>query len=145
MRVWLQIQESRVRSLPGPILSWRLIMNLFLWSSPPFRWFIQEGLLPVTSESMCRKFWLTACSCLPRKKVCFGGLTVPHDHSCWLGRKAPKQTNKQTQKYSKTLITGHLCSMLIIFYMFEIRQMHKKHKNSSMAVATCCSKHVSCN
>ena len=30
--------------------------------------FIQEGLLSVTSESMCMKFWLTACSSLPRKK-----------------------------------------------------------------------------
>ena len=32
MRVWLQIQESRVRSRHGPILSWRLIMNSFLQS-----------------------------------------------------------------------------------------------------------------
>ena len=29
--------------------------------------FIQEGL-SVTSESMCTDYWLTACSCLPRKK-----------------------------------------------------------------------------
>ena len=29
---------------------------------------IQEGLLSVTSESMCMKYWLTACSSLPRKK-----------------------------------------------------------------------------
>ena len=28
----------------------------------------QEGLLSVTSESMCTKYWLTACSSLPRKK-----------------------------------------------------------------------------
>ena len=27
-----------------------------------------EGLLSVTSESMCTKYWLTACSSLPRKK-----------------------------------------------------------------------------
>ena len=55
--------------------------------SPPFRWFIQEGLLSVTSESMCRKYWLTVCSSLPRKSVVR-----------WtdLGRKATKQTNKQT-------------------------------------------------
>ena len=32
------------------------------------RWFIQEGLLSVTSESMCTNYWLTACSSLPRKK-----------------------------------------------------------------------------
>ena len=29
---------------------------------------IQEGLLSVTSESMCTKYWLTACSSLSRKK-----------------------------------------------------------------------------
>ena len=34
------------------------------WSLP----LIQEGLLSVTSESMCTKYWLTACSSLPRKK-----------------------------------------------------------------------------
>ena len=44
---------------------------------PPFRWFIQEGLLSVTSESMCTNYWLTTCSSLPRKKVRFGELTVP--------------------------------------------------------------------
>ena len=27
-----------------------------------------EGLLSVTSESMCTKYWLTACSSLPRSK-----------------------------------------------------------------------------
>ena len=40
----------------------------FYGHSPPFRWFIQEGLLSVTSESMCTNNWLTACSSLPRKK-----------------------------------------------------------------------------
>ena len=29
---------------------------------------IQEGLLSVKSESMCRKYWVTAQSGLPRKK-----------------------------------------------------------------------------
>ena len=29
---------------------------------------IQEELLSVTSENMCTKYWLTACSSLPRKK-----------------------------------------------------------------------------
>ena len=28
----------------------------------------EEGLLSVTGESMCTKYWLTACSSLPRKK-----------------------------------------------------------------------------
>ena len=36
--------------------------------SPPFCRIIQEGLLSVTSESMCLKYWLTACSSLSRKK-----------------------------------------------------------------------------
>ena len=44
--------------------------NNFYSHSPPFGWFIQEGLLSVTSESMCTKYWLTACSSLPRKKCC---------------------------------------------------------------------------
>ena len=42
--------------------------NNFYGHSPPFRWIIQEGLLSITSESMCAKYWLTACSSLPRKK-----------------------------------------------------------------------------
>ena len=51
--------------------SWNNIYGLwnnFFRQSPPFRWIIQEGLLSVTSESMCSKYWLTACSSLPRKK-----------------------------------------------------------------------------
>ena len=43
--------------------------NNFYSHSPPFRSIIQEGLLSVTSESMCTKYWLTACSSLPRKSV----------------------------------------------------------------------------
>ena len=42
--------------------------NNFYGHSPPFGWIIQEGLLSVTSESMCTKYWLTNCSSLPRKK-----------------------------------------------------------------------------
>ena len=42
--------------------------NNFYGHSPPFRWSIQEGLLSFTSESLCTKYWLTACSSLPRKK-----------------------------------------------------------------------------
>ena len=63
--------RSRGREFdPGPVpysrgdWSW----NNFYGHSPPFRWFIQEGLLSVTSESMCTNYWLTACSSLPRKK-----------------------------------------------------------------------------
>ena len=55
---------------PGPIPYFRgdWSWNNFYGHSPPFRWFIQEGLLSVTSESMCTNYWLTACSSLPRKK-----------------------------------------------------------------------------
>ena len=52
---------------------------------PPFWWIIQEGLLSVTSESMCTKYWLTACSSLPRKKCGLVNWPSRHDHSCWLG------------------------------------------------------------
>ena len=72
--------NSRGREFdPGPVpyflgdWSW----NYFYGHSPPFRWSIQEGLLSVTSESMCANYWLTACSSLPRKKVWLGELTVP--------------------------------------------------------------------
>ena len=38
---------------------------------------IQEGLLSVTSESMCTKYWLTALLSLPMEQVWLGELTVP--------------------------------------------------------------------
>ena len=55
---------------PGPVPYFRgdWSWNNFYGHSPPFRWFIQEGLLSVTSESMYTNYWLTACSSLPRKK-----------------------------------------------------------------------------
>ena len=55
---------------PGPVPYFRgdWSWNNFYSHSPPFRWFIQEGLLSVISESMCTNYWLTACSSLPRKK-----------------------------------------------------------------------------
>ena len=62
--VALDVSDKRSRGLefdlePGPILLLRLMMKSFLWpfSSLPL---IQEGLLSVTSESMCMKYWLTA-------------------------------------------------------------------------------------
>ena len=62
--------RSRGREFdPGPVPYFRgdWSWNNFYGHSPPFRWIIQEGL-SVTSESMCTKYWLTACSSLPRKK-----------------------------------------------------------------------------
>ena len=53
--------RSRGRELhPGPVPYFRGDFSSF-----PLN---QEGLLSVTSESMCTKYWLTACSSLPRKK-----------------------------------------------------------------------------
>ena len=63
--------RSRGREFdPGPVPYFRgdWSWNNFYGHSPPFRWFIQEGLLSVTSESMCTNYWLTACLSLPRKK-----------------------------------------------------------------------------
>ena len=53
---------------PAPYFRGDWSWNYLYGHSPPFRWFIQEGLLSVTSESMCTNYWLTACSSLPRKK-----------------------------------------------------------------------------
>ena len=90
--------RSRGREFdPGPVPYFRgdWSWNNFYGHSPPFRWIIQEGLLSVTSESMCTKYWLTACSSLPRKSVVRWtdrpAMTIAVD----LGRKA---TNKQTNK-----------------------------------------------
>ena len=63
--------RSRGREFdPGPVPYFRgdWSWNNFYGHSAPFRWFIQEGLLSVTSESMCTNYWLTTCSSLPRKK-----------------------------------------------------------------------------
>ena len=55
---------------PGPVPYFRgdWSWNNFYGHSPPFRWIIHEGLLSVTSESMCTNYWLPTCSSLPRKK-----------------------------------------------------------------------------
>ena len=81
---------------PGPVpyfcgdRSW----NNFNCHSPPFRWIIQEGLLSFTSESMCMKYWLTACSSSPRKKSVVRWTDRPTmTLAVDLGRKATKQTN----------------------------------------------------
>ena len=94
--------RSRGREFdPGPVPYFRgdWSWNEFYGHSPPFRWFIQEGLLSVTRESMCTNYWLTACSSLPRKSVVKWtdrpALTIAVD----MGRKATK-TNKQTKAQS---------------------------------------------
>ena len=85
MRVWLQSRGPEFN--PGLVQyflgdwSW----NNFYGHSPPFHWFIQGGLLSVTSESMCTNDWLSACSSLPRKKCGWVNWPSRNDHSCWLG------------------------------------------------------------
>ena len=81
---------------PGPVPYFRgdNSWNHFYGHSPPFRWTIQEGLLSVTSESMCTKYWLTACSSFcPEKSVVRWTdrptMTIAVD----MGRTASKQTN----------------------------------------------------
>ena len=81
---------------PGPVpyFCGDRLWNYFYCHSPPFRLFIQEGLLSVTSKSMCMNYWLTACSSLPRKSVVRWtdrpAMTIAVD----LGRKARKQTKQ---------------------------------------------------
>ena len=70
--------RSRGRKFyPGPVPYFRgdWSWNNFYGRCPLFRWFIQEWLLSVTSESIFTNYWLTACSSLPRKKVWLGELT----------------------------------------------------------------------
>ena len=62
---------SLIRSRPGSIVSWKLIMNNSYYHSPPFRRIIQEGLLSVTSESINRLFKLV------QEYEWLGELTVP--------------------------------------------------------------------
>ena len=88
---------------PSPVPYFRVDWsgNFFYGHSPTFPWIIQEGLLSGTSKSMCRNYWLTACSSLPRKSVVRWTdrptMTIDVD----LGRKATKQ-NKKKHSYLGT-------------------------------------------
>ena len=111
--------RSRGREFdPGPVPYFRgdWSWNYFYGHSPPFRWFIQEELLSVTSESMCTNYWLTACSSLPRKSVVRWtdrpAMTIAVD----LGRKATKQT-KQIKR-ALLFPTFLICSYFsLLFFM----------------------------
>ena len=85
-----------------------------MWSFSPFRWITEEGLLSVTSESLCMKYWLTACSSLPRKKVWSGVLTVP---PCpYLLTLDVKQKNKQANsKLTWTYKRNRFLNFVICF------------------------------
>ena len=72
-RAFGKLSDCRSRGCefdPGPVPYFRgdWSWNNFYGHSSPFCWFIQEGLLSVTIESMCANNWLTASSSLPRKK-----------------------------------------------------------------------------
>ena len=64
-----RVAQSRVRSRPDPILSWRLIMIILLPSAESFK----KGCCQLQAKACARS---TACSSLPRKKVWLGELTV---------------------------------------------------------------------
>ena len=89
--------RSRGREFdPGPVSYFRgdWLWNNFYGHSPPFRWIIQEGLLSVTSKSMCTKYWLTACSSLPGKSVLRWTDRPAMTTAIDLGHKATKQKQK---------------------------------------------------
>ena len=98
-------------------------MYLFLWS------FFSLPLRVVVSYKQSSD---TTCSSLPSKKVWLRELTVPMTIAVdW----NVKHQNKQKQKYSKTLITGHFCSMLIKYILHDNPICIKQ-----LITATCCSK-----
>ena len=96
--------------------------------SPPFCWFIQEGLLLVTSESMCTNYLLTACSSLPRK-VWLGDLTVrPWPLLLtWDVKQQYKQTN---------LLARVFCWYTKQIFNFRPRSGPTKHQASSVVYST---------
>ena len=70
------VYDSRSRGSefdPGPVPYFRgdWSWNDFYGHSPPFCWFIQEGLLSVTSESLCTNLFKPA-----QEKVLLGELTM---------------------------------------------------------------------
>ena len=82
MRVWLQIQGSRARSRPSPILSWRLIMKEFLrsFSSLPLnhsrrvvvsykRKYVHEVLVNCLFELAQENVWLGQLNFPPWPKL----------------------------------------------------------------------------
>ena len=91
----LHSSPMSVGKVSGPVLYFRgdWSWNNFYSHSTPFGWIIQEGLLLVTSKSMCTKYLLTACSAYQEKCVVRWtdrhALTIAVD----FGRKATKQTN----------------------------------------------------
>ena len=125
--------RSRGREFdPSPVQYFRgdWSWNNFYGHSPPFRWIIQEGLLSVTSESMCTKYWLTACSSLPRKKCGYRStdrpaMTIAVD----LGRKATKQASNVwvTRVVGFFYWAGYTCCRTIFLYVRLVVPGKKQH------------------
>ena len=114
--------DSRSRGCdfyPGPVPYFRgdWSWNNFYGHSPSFRWIIQDGLLSVTSECICTKYWLTACLSLSRKNVVrwtdHPAMTIAVD----LGCKATKQTKALLYTLVKVFrITVYWCIQYFAAY-----------------------------
>ena len=107
--------RSRGREFdPGLVLYFRgdWSWNGFYGHSPPFRWFIQEGLLSVTSESICTNYWLTACSSLPSP-----GKRVVR----WTDRPAMTWDVKQQNKQTKRVKIAAWVSLFLLFRSVHIQ------------------------
>ena len=117
MRVWLQIQGSRVRSRPSPILSWRLIMIIIstvilLPSAESFK----KGCCQLQVKVCARSTGQLLVQACPGKSVVRWTDHPAMTIAVHLGRKATKQTNKTTCKQK-------LCPLdLLVGYIKFIRK-----------------------
>ena len=76
-RIFLQIQGSRVRSRPGPILSWRLIMKYFLRSFSSLPLNHSRSYVVSYKRKYVHEVLVNCLLKLAQKKVWLGELTVP--------------------------------------------------------------------
>ena len=119
--------RSRGREFdPGPVPYFRgdWSWNNFYGHSPPFRWFIQEGLLSVTRESMCTKLLVNRLLKPAQEKsvvkwIDRPAMTIAVD----MGRKATK-TNKTKTKSKLTCIHSvfnKIHSIIKKYYRYSIQ------------------------
>ena len=117
---------------PGPYFRGDWSWNNFYGHSSIFRWFIQEGLLSVKSESMCTKYWLSLVqACLENSVVRWTGrpvMTVAVD----LGRKATNQTkiNKQSRPWS-----GSSYKSCLICVCSDLKSVKRREQGCSFGKA----------
>ena len=116
------VSDCRSRSHkfnPGPVPYFHLDLSWtnFYCHFPPFCWIIQEGLLSVTNESMCKKYstgYLLIHAC-PEKNVVrwfdHSTMTIAID----LGHKATKRLTLQNR--SASFISLHFLSPLMLCNM----------------------------